>query len=237
MRAVYHKELRSYFYTPTGWLFITVFLSLAGLLFYLNNILPRSSDFSAFLSMMSYVWMLLTPILVMRLMAGERRGMTDKLLQSAPLSVASLVTGKYLAAWTVMLIAVTLSLAYPLLMSACARVYPMEVLSGILGFLLQGCAFIALDLMVTSTVRNTFSAAALAFGVNLFVWLMSLMTSSAAMPAALTRGIAFFSLYERFIPFLSAQLSPANILFYLMFCISMLAVSITMLKLERARER
>lgn len=44
MRAVYHKELRSYFYTPTGWLFITVFLSLAGLLFYLNNILPRSRD-------------------------------------------------------------------------------------------------------------------------------------------------------------------------------------------------
>ena len=72
MRAVYHKELRSYFYTPTGWLFITVFLSLAGLLFYLNNILPRSSDFSAFLSMMSYVWMLLTPILVMRLMAERR---------------------------------------------------------------------------------------------------------------------------------------------------------------------
>lgn len=187
--------------------------------------------------MMSYVWMLLTPILVMRLMAGERRGMTDKLMQSAPLSITSLVIGKYFAACTVMLIAVSLSLTYPLLMSAYARVYPLEVLSGTLGFLLQGCAFIALDLMVTSTIRNTFSAAALAFGINLFVWLMSLMTSSATLPAALARCIAFVSLYERFIPFLSAQLSPANILFYLMFCISMLTVSITMVKLERARER
>jgi ABC-2 type transport system permease protein len=237
MRAVYRKEMRSYFYTPTGWLFIAVFLSLAGLLFYLNNILPRSSDYSVFLSMMSYVWMLLTPILVMRLMAGERRGMTDKLMQSSPLSITSLVIGKYFAACTVMLIAVSLSLTYPLLMSAYARVYPLEVLSGTLGFLLQGCAFIALDLMVTSMIRNTFSAAALAFGINLFVWLMSLMTSSATLPAALARCIAFVSLYERFIPFLSAQLSPANILFYLMFCISMLTVSITMVKLERARER
>ena len=87
MKAIYQKELKSYFYTPTGWLFIAVFLAIASLVFYLNNLLPRGSDLMQFLSMMSYVWMLLSPILVMRLLAGERRQATDNLLMSAPLRV------------------------------------------------------------------------------------------------------------------------------------------------------
>ena len=235
MRAIYSKELKSYFYTPTGWLFVAVFLSIAGLIFYLNNILPRSSDFTPFLSMMSYVWMLLTPILVMRLMAGERRMMTDSLLKSAPLGVHSIVLGKYLAACTVLLIAVISSFVFPILIAVYARLYPSEVLTGYLGFFLQGCAFIALDLMVTSTVRNTVSAAALSFGVNLFVWLVSLLAASAAIPRALAVPIAFLSLYGRFVPFLSAQLSPANTLFYVLFIVCMLTVSVFIIRFSWAR--
>ena len=73
MSAIYKKEMKSYFYTATGWLFIAVFLSIAGLIFYLNNLLPRNSELTQFFSMMGYVWMLLTPVLVMRLFAGENR--------------------------------------------------------------------------------------------------------------------------------------------------------------------
>lgn len=237
MKAIYQKEMKSYFFSPTGWLFTAVFLGLSSLLFYLNNLLPRSSDFSPFLSMMSYVWMLLTPILVMRLMAGERRSMTDRLLYTAPLKVSSLVIGKFLAACSVLLIAVVLSLAFPLLLSFYGRLYPMELLTGYLGFFLQGCAFIALDLMVTSNLKNTASAAALAFGVNLFVWLASLMSTSASLPLPLVKGIAFLSLYDRFVPFLSAQFSFANTLFYILFCVSMLAIATTMITMSKARKQ
>ncbi len=235
MKAIYKKELKSYFYTPTGWLFVAVFLAIASLIFYLNNLQPRSSDFQPFLSMMSYVWMLLTPILVMRLLSGERRMKTDLLLKSSPLSTLSIVLGKYLAACTVLLIAVGLSLLYPLLVVIYSRLYPMEVLTGYLGFVLQGCAFIALDMMVTSGLRNTVSAASVAFGVNLFVWLISLLPQSAGIPAALSNAISFVSLYDRFVPFLSAQFSPANTLFYLVFSLCCLAVSVTVLHLERAK--
>lgn len=235
MKAVFFKELRSYFYTATGFLFISVFLALASLLFYLNNILPRSSDFQPFLSMMGYVFMLLTPMLVMRLLAGEKKAMTESLLRSAPLGVPALVTGKYLAACTVLLAAVIASAAYPLLLSLMGRVYPLEVLTGFFGLTLQGCAFIALDLMVTSNLKNTASAAALAFGVNLFVWLYSLLSNSAAIPHALSETLRFLSLYGRFIPFLSGQFSPANTLFYLLFILSMLALSSAAILLGRAR--
>lgn len=237
MRAVYQKELKSYFYSWTGWLFLFVFLSLASLIFYLNNLLQRSSDLAPFLSMMSYVFMLLTPILVMRLMAGERRQNTDKLLASAPLSVTRLISGKFLAACTVLLLAVLLSLTYPLLLAVLARVYPMELVTAYAGFFLQGCAFIALDLMVTTRTKSTMAAAALAFGVNLFVWLMSLLASSASIPGFLADTVAALSLYHRFVPFLNAQFSPANTLFYLLFCLCMLCLAIALEQSRRARRR
>lgn len=236
MKAIYKKELKSYFYTPTGWLFVSVFLAIASLIFYLNNLQPRSSDFAPFLSMMSYVWMLITPILVMRLLSGERRAKTDLLLKSAPLSVSAIVFGKFLAACSVLMIAVFLSLLFPLLTTVYSRIYIMEVVTGYLGFLLQGCAFIALDLLVTSGLKNAVSSAAVAFGTNLFVWLISLLPQSAAVPGAISAPISFFSLYDRFVPFISAQFSPANTFFYLMFCLSALALSITALHLERVRK-
>lgn len=236
MKAVYHKELKSYFYTPTGWLFVSVFLAIGSLIFYLNNLQPRNSDFAPFLSMMSYVWMLLTPILVMRLLSGERRARTDLLLKSSPLSIPAIILGKYLAACSVLLIAVILSLLYPILVAVYSRLYIMEVLTGYLGFALQGCAFIALDLLVTCGLKNTVSSAAVAFGVNLFVWLISLLPQTAAIPGFLSASISFFSLYDRFVPFISAQFSPANAFFYLVFSLSALVLSMAVLYIERARK-
>ena len=236
MKTIYHKELKSYFYTPTGWLFLAVFLAISGLVFYLNNIITRSSDFTPFLSMMSYVWMLLTPLLVMRLLAGEKRLQTDSLLRSSPLSISALIAGKFLAACTVLLCAVALSLVYPAMIAAYARVYPMELLTSYLGFILQGCAFIALDMMVTASLGNPVTAAAVAFGINLLVWLVSLLSTAATIPPVIAATISFFSLYGRFVPFLSAQLSLANTLFYLLFCLSTLSVSALLVHTERSRK-
>lgn len=236
MKAIYQKEIKSYFFTPTGWLFLAVFLAISGLVFYLNNILPRSSDFTPFLSMMSYVWMLLTPMLVMRLMAGEKRTQTDSLLRSSPLGVTAIITGKYLAACTVLLCAVLMSFVYPAMIAAYSRIYPAEILTGYLGFLLQGCAFIAIDLMVTSSVGNIVTAAALSFGVNLIVWLVGLLSSAVSIPPTIVAVITFFSLYGRFVPFLSAQLSFANTLFYLLFILSMLSLSVLLVHTERNRK-
>jgi len=235
MSAVYRKELKSYFHTPAGWLFLSVFLAIGSLVFYLNNLLPRSSDFTPLMSMMSYVFMLLTPILVIRLIAGEHRAMTDRLLLSSPLKVRSIILGKYLAACTVLFFAVLLSFLYPLLIAAYSRLFLPEVLTAYLGFFLQGCAFIALDLAVTSPMKSTVGAAAVSFGANLFIWLVSLLSSSSAVPPFLAGAVAFLSLYDRFTPFLSAQLSPANILFYLLFCLCMLHLCVRVQTAVRAR--
>jgi len=235
MSAVFRRELRGYFLTPTGYLFLVVFLALSGLLFYLNNLLTRSSDLMPFFSMLSYVWMLLSPVLVVKLLAGERQSMTDQLLITSPLSSLAIVLGKFFAAAAVLLIYGALTLVYPLLVAAYSRIWLGEVFTAYLGFLLQGLAFVALDLMVTGFMKRSASAVAAALGVNLFVWLMGLLSVASFIPSAISRIIAFFSLYERFVPFLSAQLSFANALYFALYSAVMLAVAIAAMELRRVK--
>lgn len=216
MIAILKRELQSYFLTPLGYIFLGVFLSIASLVFQINNVATLSSDMFGFLSMMSYVWMLLCPVLVMRLLAGERKQLTDQLLMTAPLSSAEIVLGKYFAACMMLLISTALSLFYPLLVSIHGRIYPMELLAGYLGFTLQGFAFIAFDLMLSALTASPISAAALCFGANLLLWLSGLLSTSSTLRIA-GEVLSFFNLYERFTPFLHAQLSLANVVFFALF--------------------
>lgn len=216
MIAILKRELQSYFLTPLGYIFLGVFLSIASLVFQINNVATLSSDMFGFLSMMSYVWMLLCPVLVMRLLAGERKQLTDQLLMTAPLSSAEIVLGKYFAACMMLLISTALSLFYPLLVSIHGRIYPMELLAGYLGFTLQGFAFIAFDLMLSALTASPISAAVLCFGANLLLWLSGLLSTSSTLRIA-GEVLSFFNLYERFTPFLHAQLSLANVVFFALF--------------------
>ena len=103
MISVWKRELQSYFFTPVGYLFMGVFLALSSVMFYLQILSQRSSDLLTFIGQISYLWMLLTPVLTMRLMAEERQKRTDQLLLTSPVSLTGIVLGKYLAAVTVML--------------------------------------------------------------------------------------------------------------------------------------
>ncbi|MDD4080628.1 MAG: hypothetical protein PHP02_04350 [Eubacteriales bacterium] len=235
MSAVFRRELKGYFLTPTGYLFLVVFLALSGLLFYLNNLLTRGSDLMPFFDMLSYVWMLLSPVLVVKLLAGERQQATDQLLVTSPLSSAAIVLGKFFATVMVLLMFMVLTLVYPFLVAAYARVWAGEVVTAYLGFILQGIAFVALDLMVTGFMKHSATAVAAALGVNLIVWLTGLLAAAPFVPAAISRAVSFLSLYDRFVPFLSAQLSFANVLYYVLFSAVMLAITIAAIELKRIK--
>lgn len=234
MKAVYRREVFSYFMTPVGYIYISIFLALGSLIFGLGNLSGLSSDMSGFFSMMSYVWMLLTPVLVMKLVAGERKNLTDQLLMTAPVRAGDIILGKYFAACTVLMISIGLSLLYPFLIALQSKVYPLELMTLYIGFTLQGCAFIAFDLLLSSFSKNPVTAAMAAFGANLFLWLVTLATASSS--AFFSRIINFFNLYDRFSPFLSGQLSLANVMFYIIFTAMCLFASVQILLARRWAE-
>ena len=169
MKAIWKREMQGYFYTATGYIFLCVFLTVSSVLFYLQILSQRSGDLPTFIGEMSYLWMLLSPVLTMRLLAEEKQKKTDQLLLTSPVSLPRIVTGKYLAAVTVLLAAAGLTLLYAAIVAAYGTVYPSELAVNYLGFVLQGCAFAAIDLFISgcaatpvsrrgARVRSKFSA-------------------------------------------------------------------------------
>ncbi len=232
MRPLIRRELQGYFHTATAYLYLGVFLAVSSFLFGVNQLRAFSSDLTAFYSTTSYIIMLLTPVLVARLIAGERRQGTDELLFTSPLSLPLIVGAKFLAACLVFLFALVLSLAYPALVSVYGRIWLKEMLVVYLGLMLQGCAFIAFDLMVTASASSHTTASFLALGANLLLWLSSLLRG-AVHSGSLREVFLFLSPFDRFTPFLYGQLSPANVLYYLGFTyLSLLATRLILARMK-----
>ena len=225
MSAVFRRELQGYFHTAVGWVFMGVFLALASVMCFVTILQARSSDLLTFIGQMSYLWMLLSPVLTMRLLAEERRSRTDQLLLTSPVSLTGVVLGKYFAAVCVMLLTVLLTGLYPLLVAVYGRVYPGELFVGYLGFILQGCAFLAVDLFVSCLCSNAVTAAVAAFGCNLALWMMDLLEGS--VPVWLDNVLSFLSRYSRNESFLMGQLSFASIVYDLSVAAAFLALTVS----------
>ncbi len=233
MIAVWKREMQSYFYTPVGYVFMGVFLMLSSVIFYLQIMRQRSSDLLTFIGTMSYLWMLLCPVLTMRLLAEERQKATDQLLITSPVSLPGIVLGKYLAAVTVTLVTVALTFVYVFVVMLYGQVFDGELLTGYLGFILQGCAFLAVDLFISGLCRTPVTAAILAFGMNFALWMMDLLVS--AVPASLGKVLSFLSLYSRNEPFLMGQLSYASIVYDVVITCIFLAAAVYTLDARRYR--
>lgn len=214
MRTVFQREFLAYFRTPVGYVFLGVFTALSGVLFYLSNLTTLTGELLIFLSQLTLLLMLLTPVLTMRLLCEERQRHTDQLLLTSPISLTRIVLGKYLAAAAVLGLAVALTNVCTLVIALYGTVYAGEWFVGYLGFLLQGLSFLALDMFVTCFAKNQVSAAIVAFAANFVLWMVDLLADKIGSPA-LGSILTFVSLYGRYEPFILGQLSFASVLYFL----------------------
>lgn len=234
MRSIWKRELQGYFFTPVGYVFMGVFLLLSSVMFYTTILQNGSSDLPTFIRLLSYLWMLLCPVLTMRLLAEEKQKRTDQLLLTSPVSLPGIVLGKYLAAMTVMLLSVALTLLFVLIVAIYGQVYPQELLVCYLGFILQGCAFIAIDLFLSGCAGNQVTAAVMAFGANFLLWIMDMLEASVSIE--FVRDIlSFFSLYARSESFMIGQLSFASAGYFLSITAAFLVLTIHVLDSRRYR--
>lgn len=183
---------------------------------------------------MSYLWMLLSPVLTMRLLAEERQRRTDQLLLTSPVSLSGMVLGKYAAAYTVMAATVVLTLGFVAVVAVYGRVYPAEMAVAYLGFILQGGAFLALDLFISGCAKNQVTAAVFAFGANFVLWMLDLL-ENAVNSSFFSSVLSFFSLYQRAEPFLMGQLSAASVVYDVTFAAAFLLLTIHTLDARRYR--
>lgn len=235
MRTVFKRELAAYFRTPTGYVFIGIFLGLSGLIFYLGNLRPLSGDLLTFLAQLRLLCMLLCPMLTMRLISEERQKKSDQLLMTSPVSLGAIVMGKFLAAAAMMLATTLLLNVYTLLIAVYGTLYVGEWFVGYLGFALQSLAFIALDLFMSCFAKNQFVGAIAGFAANFFLWLTDLLGSQTGI-GWIRDALNFISLYDRYEPFQLGQLSYASILFFLSFTAVCLMGTVRVLDARRFSE-
>lgn len=141
MKAIYQRELRSYFITMLGWVFIGMFLILTGILFYINTILQGAANVKTLFGLLTTWAVFVLPMLTMRLFAEDKKLKTDQLLLTAPISAWDIVLGKYFAALTVVTGTLALFSLYITAEAFFGYISPAETLNCFFGFWLL-CAFI-----------------------------------------------------------------------------------------------
>ena len=171
MTAIYKKELKGYLTSMIGYVFIFFILLLEGIYFTAYNIQGAYPVFGTTFNAIPFVFLILVPILTMKVIAEERKQKTDQMLLTAPVSVTQIVVGKYLALISVYMIPIIVICFYPLIMSKYGEVsFPMAY-TAILGFAFLGFAQIAVGVFLSSITENPVIAAVLTF-VVLFVCYM-----------------------------------------------------------------
>ena len=189
MWAVFKRELKSYFQNVTGFIFMGFFLLLSGFFFVMMNLLQSSPQYNSVLSNITFIFLLVVPILTMRLLSEEARQKTDQLLLTSPLSLTGMILGKYLAAVAVFLMTLVVTIIYPVMLSLVGRIYVPEIVGGYLGFLMLGFAFISVGLFISSLTDNQVIAAVVTFSALLFMWVLEWVQGS--LPADQTAGLIF----------------------------------------------
>ena len=150
MTAIYKKELRSYFTSMTGYICMAFMLVVIGIYFAVINLSSGYPYFGYTLSCVIVLFLLMTPVLTMRILAEEKNRKTDQLLLTAPVSLWKIVIGKYLAMVTVFGLALLITCFYPLILSRFGTVSLPMAYTAILGYFLYGSACIAIGLFISS---------------------------------------------------------------------------------------
>lgn len=214
MRAILKKEIIQYFHTSIAYIFIGMFMLLAGLLYGLINLANLSSDIPGFLAQFSIVSVILTPVLTMRMFCKEFHDATHKLLFSAPIRTSDIVLGKFWAGAAIIFVSIALSLLFILVTAIYGRVFFAETLLAYIGLFLLCILFLAIDMFVSSFAKKQITAIVFCFGINLILWFLDLLAnSSTEIYAGVLR---FVSPYQRLRSFLTGQLSYANIAYFLL---------------------
>lgn len=216
MIAIYKRELKSYFHSFLGALFIGATLFLMGIYFAVYDLFMGYPYIGYALSSVVFLFLISFPILTMRILAEERHQKTDQLILTSPVSVSSIVIGKFLALSTVFAVPVAIISVYPLILSIFGTVSFGESYLAILGFFLYGLACIAIGIFISSLTESQVISAVLTFGALFLTYIMSgICNMISATGNLLTKILSAFDMVSRFDDLLNGSLHVTSIIYYL----------------------
>ena len=239
MLSIIRKEWRSYFFTPTGYVFIAIFWLLGTAFFFLSNILAASADLSALFGNLSYLFMLIVPLLTMRLFSEERKQKTDQLFYCSPVSLLSVVGGKFLAALGVLAVSLLGTGLYLVILAQHTALAPGMVLAHYLAFLLLGGSYIAVGLFMSALTDSQITAAVLTLAMNMLLQLLEMSAGTMTVPwlPFLPQLMQCITLNQRYAQIAGGVIYPTDIGYFLAFTAVFLAATVVVLARRKQKRR
>lgn len=189
MAAIYKKELKSYFQSMIGCVFVAFLIAFTGIYFMAYNMTAGYPYFSYTLSGSLIVFIVGIPLITMRSFSEERKNKTDQLLLTAPVSLWKVVLGKYLAMVTVIAVPNIIFCIFPLIIKSQGTAYLAVDYISIGVFFLLGCVFAAIGMFLSALTESQIIAFISTFGILLILYLWEGILSM--LPGTAVSGLVF----------------------------------------------
>ena len=212
MKAVFKREMRAYFTMPIGYIVIAVMLILSGM--YFSYMCQSSYSNIAFVfSSISSIALLISPIITMRLFSEDRKQKVDQALFTAPVKLISIICGKFLAAFTLFMLPVAMTLVYQIILCFTADINWLLYLSDVLGIALMGGAILSIGIFISALTESQMIAGIFGLAVSFFIMQIDYFSSAVNVEwfSSLCTSVSFIARYNAFV---SGQLDFSNIVFF-----------------------
>jgi len=226
--SIYKKELKSYFNSAIAYIVITVFLLIAGWFFATNFFLMGQATVRTALSVIPLIFIFFVPAITMRAIAEEKKSGTIELLVTMPTKDEEIVLGKFLAALTLLAIALAFTLVYAITASLLGNLDKGPTFAGYLGLLLLGAVYLAIGIFASSTSENQI----VAFIIGLAIIFVFFMLDKVLMfvPGPLVSLFEFLSVDYHFNSIARGVIDTRDLIYYLSLTIFALMLAVRSLE-------
>ena len=218
MLAVIKKELKTYFYSPVGYVFIGLFLLMFSIFFYVDVFKYQSTNFEYIFYSGATILTFIVPVLTMRSIAEERKNGTEQLLLTSPLSITKLVLATLIVAITEIC-----TFLYFGILCFFGKPHITTALVTLLGFLLLAMSYISFGIFASSITENQIIAGVITIGFFILTWFLPQFSSI----------FTNFSLINMFSKFPEGQIDIADTVMYISFTV--LCLLLTVIFMQRRK--
>lgn len=232
MKAVYRKEMHQYFHSVIGYVFLAIFVFINAFYFLLQNLLTRSGDITDYFRATITLEMFLMPMLTMRSFSEEKKQKTDLLLYTVPVDCSQVVLAKFLAAETMFLLGLAVTVAFPVILAMCGSVQIWITLGNYIGIILLMSSFIAIGIFVSTLTENQIVSAIISYVLIFALW-YSYGLGSAIQNSMLLQLLNKLSLMQMYYELALGILNPTGIALNLTITASFLLLTTAVVRGKR----
>ncbi len=224
MLAVIKKELKTYFFSPVGYVFIGLFLIMFSIFFYVDVFQYQSTNFEYIFYSGATILTFITPILTMRTIAEERKTGTEQLILTSPLSITKVVLGKFIAATIIVIITEVCTFLYFGILCYFGTPHITTALVTLLGFLLLAMSYISFGILASSITENQIIAGVITIGFFILTWFLPQFSSI----------FTNFSLINMFSKFPTGQIDIADTVTFITFTFTCILLTIIVMQRRKS---